>query len=82
MKKYDVDPVLGVLALAHANKIDFSFTEKSGWFTCNFEISIVYDLRALKDPGRSIFTYPAVPVCYSVEYCEDVMGVASAQRWH
>lgn len=49
MKKYDVDPLLGLFALARENKIDFSVLDEPGWFPFNFEYSLVYSLNEIKD---------------------------------
>lgn len=59
-----MDPILGLLALAHAMKIDFGVAEKLGWTPYNFEDSVVYYLMALEDIVCSATKYPAVPVRY------------------
>lgn len=54
MEKYDVDLVLELLALTSANQIDFGFEEEPGCFPNNFENSIAWILRELKDAGLLI----------------------------
>lgn len=86
MDEYDMDPKLRLLALALANMIDFGVPEEPDWFLINLEDSIVYDLRTFEDPGRSVLTYLAVPVCYEERWRDDGMGAAFAQaildRYH
>lgn len=37
MKKYDFDPVLGLLVLAHGNEIGSRVTDERDWLSMNFE---------------------------------------------
>lgn len=40
----------------------------------------MYYLPAFEDPGRSVDSQPAVPVCYGNECRHDGIGVAFAQE--
>lgn len=74
MEVYDLDPILGLLALPHANDIDFSVTDEPDWFPFNIEGSFVYDQRAFPDSKRSATTHLAVPARYRNEWRDDVIG--------
>lgn len=64
MVEHGVDPVLGLLALARPNEIDFSVADGRSWLLFNFEDCMTLDLRAFEDAGRLTTMYPAVLVCY------------------
>lgn len=67
MKKYDVDPVIGLFALARANEIDIGVADEPVWFPFNFEDRIVCDPGAFEDPGHSIVMHLWDPVRYGDE---------------
>lgn len=79
MKKYDFDPILGLYAVACANKIDFSVGDEPYWLPFHLNGSMVYNLRAFKDPERTTFTHSAVFVRLWNEFCDDEMGVGFVQ---
>lgn len=79
MEEYDVDLVLGGLALVRASEIDFGVAEKPVWFPFNSEDGIVYDPRTFKDPGRSVITHHSIPVQNQDEWRDKEMAVAFAQ---
>lgn len=58
--EYDMDSILGLVPLTHANKIHFGVKKDPGWFTFTFQDSIFHDLRAFEVPLRSDFTNLAV----------------------
>lgn len=64
MEKYDVDLVLGLLAITRANDISIDVADKSGLFLSILEESTLYHLTVLEDPRRSASTHPAFPVHY------------------
>lgn len=51
MEEYDADAVLGVLALARANEIDFDVGKEPVWFLLSFENRIMNYLRAFYNLG-------------------------------
>lgn len=78
-EEYDVVSVLGLLALASENEIDFGVAIEPGWFPFNCVKSIVYDLRAFEDPEPSANTRPTVPMRYQDELRDDGMGATLTQ---
>lgn len=49
MKKYNVDPVLGLLALKHENKIYFRITTESVSLSFVYEESILDELKLFEE---------------------------------
>lgn len=56
--------IVGLLPIAHVNEINFGVANEPDWFPFYFEDSILYDPRALDDPGRSSVLHPAGPMHY------------------
>lgn len=79
MEEHDVDPVLGLLALERANKINFGVANKPGWLWFNFMDSIVYNLREVKNTGHFSVAHPAVLVRYWNGWRDAGMGAAFSQ---
>lgn len=62
--EHNIDSILGSLELACANNVNFGVAEEPGWFSFNFNNSVMYSLRPVQDPGRSAILHPTGPGRY------------------
>lgn len=74
-----MDPELGLLALARANRINFDVAGEPVWFLFYFEDSVLYDPRTFENLGRSAIMHLAASVRFRDEWRDDGMGVVFAQ---
>lgn len=77
MEEDDVDPALGLLAIARANEIKFSVANEPVWFPFSFKDRIVHNLSVLEHPGRTSITHPAVPVRYCVGWRDEGTSIVA-----